>query len=115
MYKNMSREIQTLEFVVKSITDLGALLTLTLQQEIKTEPIDQIEILKQRISNIKDLDDDTKGVLKKMLPALLGSQLPKQNIAYSPIQMHITLTRQIYERLGSPRVGEAMNASLSRS
>jgi hypothetical protein len=46
---------------------------------------------------------------------LLGSQLPRQNIAYSPIQMNITITRQIYERIGSPRVGEVVNVSLSHT
>jgi hypothetical protein len=111
----MSKEMQNLEFIVRSITDHGTLLTLTLQQEIKTEPIDQTEILKQRIDSIKDLDEDTREVMKKILPALLGSQLPRQNIAYSPIQMNITITRQIYERIGSPRVGEVVNVSLSRT
>ncbi|MFQ5941097.1 MAG: hypothetical protein ACE5KA_05295 [Nitrososphaerales archaeon] len=111
----MSKEVQTLEFVLRSITDQGGVLTLTLQQEIKTEPIDQTEILKQRIDSIKDLDTDTKEVMKKILPALLTSQLRKQNIAYSPIQMHITITRQIYERLGSPKVGEAIGVSLSHT
>ena len=111
----MSGDGQTLEFVIRSITDHGSLLTLTLQQEIKTEPIDQAEILKRRIDSVKDLDEDTKEVMKKILPALLASQLPQQNIAYSPIQMNITITRQIYERLGSPKVGEAVNVGLSRA
>jgi hypothetical protein len=111
----MSKERQTLEFVIRSITDHGSLLTLTLQQEIKTEPIDQAEILKRRIDSVKDLDEDTREVMKKMLPALLASQLPQQNIAYSPIQMNVTITKQIYERLGSPKVGEPMNVSLSRA
>jgi len=110
----MTKEMQPLEFVVRSITDQGSLLTLTLQQEIKTEPIDQTEILQQRIDSVKDLDEDTRQVMKKILPALLGSQLPKQNIAYSPIQMHITITRQIYERLGSPKVGESIGVNLTR-
>ena len=110
----MSKEAQSLEFIVRSITDHGAVLSLTLQQEIKTEQISHIDIMKQRIDNIKDLDQDTREVLKKMLPALLGSQLPKQNIAYSPIQMQITITRLIYERMGNPKVGEGMYVSLSR-
>lgn len=104
--------MQTLEFIVRSITDQGNVLTLTLQQEIKTEPVDQTEIMKNRIDSIKDLDDDTREVMKKILPALLGSQM-RQNIAYSPIQMHITITRQIYERIGSPKVGEAIGVTLS--
>jgi hypothetical protein len=110
----MSKEIPTLEFVVRSITDQGSLLTLTLQQEIKTEPIDQIEILKHRIDGIKDLDEDTREVMKKLLPALFGPQIPQRNSAYSPIQMHITITRQIYERLASPKVGETIGVGLSR-
>lgn len=111
----MSKEKQTLEFVIRSITDHGNLLTLTLQQEIKTEPIDQAEILKRRIDSVKDLDEDTKEVMKKILPALMASQLPQQSIAYSPIQMNITVTRQIYERLGTPKVGEAIDVSLSHA
>ena len=109
----MSKERLALEFVVRSITDHGNVLTLTLQQEIKTEPIDQAEILRQRIDGVKDLDEDTRMVMKKILPALLGSQVPQQNIAYSPIQMNISITRQIYERLGSPKVGKMINVSLS--
>jgi len=104
-----------LEFVIRSIADHGSLLTLTLQQEIRTEPIDQAEILKRRIDSVKELDEDTKEVMKKIVPALLASQLPQQNIAYSPIQMNITITRQIYERLGSPKVGETINVSLSHT
>jgi len=111
----MSKESQTLEFVIRSIADHGSLLTLTLQQEIRTEPIDQAEILKRRIDSVKELDEDTKEVMKKIVPALLASQLPQQNIAYSPIQMNITITRQIYERLGSPKVGETINVSLSHT
>ncbi|MEM2761115.1 MAG: hypothetical protein QXU32_13445 [Nitrososphaerales archaeon] len=108
------QETQTLEFVVRSITDQGNILTVTLQQEIRTEPVDQTEILKQRIDSVKDLDEDTREVMKKILPALLGSQLPSRNVAYSPIQMHMTITRQIYERLGSPKVGESLGVSISR-
>ncbi len=111
----MFKEKQALEFVIRSITDHGTLLTLTLQQEIKTEPIDQAEILKQRIDSVKGLDEDTREVMKKILPALMASPMPQQNIAYSPIQMSITITRQIYERLGSPKVGETIVASLSRA
>jgi len=111
----MSKEKQTLEFVVRSITDHGNLLTLTLQQEIRTEPVDQAEVLKRRIDSVKDLDEDTKEVMKKILPALMVQQLPLQNIAYSPIQMNITITRQIYERLGAPKVGEAINVNLSHA
>ncbi len=111
----MFKERQTLEFVIRSITDHGTLLTLTLQQEIRTEPIDQAEILKQRIDSVKGLDEDTREVMKKILPALMASPIPQQNIAYSPIQMNITITRQIYERLGSPKVGEAIGVSLSRA
>ncbi|NMJ87017.1 MAG: hypothetical protein EX285_04155 [Thaumarchaeota archaeon] len=106
--------MQTLEFIIRSITDHGTLLTLTLQQEIKTEPVDMTEILKQRIDSVKDLDDDSRKVMKKILPVLLGSTIPKQNIAYSPIHMSITITSQIYERINSPKVGESINVSLSR-
>ena len=106
--------MQTLEFVVRSITDQGSLVSLTLQQEIRTETVDQMEILKQRIDSIKDLDEDTREVMKKIMPALFGSQIPLRNTAYSPIQMQITITKQIYERLGSPKVGEAIGVSLSR-
>ncbi len=111
----MSKERQVLEFVVRSITDLGNVLTITLQQEIKTEPIDQAEMLKQRIESVKGLDEDTREVMKKILPALMASPIPMQSVAYSPIQMTITITRQIYERLGAPRVGESMNVGLSRA
>src|SRR5574341_905580 len=65
----VSKERLTLEFIIRSITDHGNLLTLTLQQEIKTEPIDQAEILKRRIDSVKDLDEDTRTVMKKILPA----------------------------------------------
>jgi hypothetical protein len=51
--------------------------------------------------------------MKKILPALLASQIPQQNVAFSPIQMNISITRQIYERLGSPKVGEVVNVGLS--
>jgi hypothetical protein len=110
----MSKERLTIEFIIRSITDHGNLLTLTLQQEIKTEPVDQAEILKRRIDSVKDLDEDTRTVMKKILPALLASQIPQQNIAFSPIQMSISITRQIYERLGSPKVGEVVNVGLSQ-
>jgi hypothetical protein len=108
-------QTQVLEFVVRSIADHGNILTLTLQQEIKTEPIDQAEILKRRLDSVKELDDDTKEVMKKILPAILAPQIPPQNIAFSPIQMNITITRQIYERLGNPKVGERIDVSLSHS
>ena len=62
--------MQTLEFIIRSITDHGTLLILTLQQEIKTEPVDMTEILKQRIDSVKDLDDDSRKVMKKILPVL---------------------------------------------
>lgn len=111
----MAKEMQALEFVIRSIADHGSLLTLTLQQEIKTEPVDQAEMLKRRLDSVKELDEDTKEVMKKILPALLASQMPQQNIAYSPIQMNITITRQIYERLGTPKVGERVDVSLSHA
>ncbi len=106
---------ESLEFVIRSITDHGRLLTLTLQQEIRTEPVDQAELLRQKIDSISGLDDDTREVMKKIIPALLATQLPQQATAYSPIQMNITVTRQIYERLGAPKVGETLQVGLSRS
>jgi hypothetical protein len=105
---------QTLEFVVRSITDNGSIIMLTLQQEIKTEPIDQAEILKQRIDSIKELDDDTKEVMKKIIPALIPFQ-QLQHVTYSPIQMNITITRNVYERIGSPKVGDTMLVTISKA
>ncbi len=105
---------QTLEFVVRSITDNGSIIMLTLQQEIKTEPIDQAEILRQRIDSIKELDDDTKEVMKKIIPALIPFQ-QLQHVTYSPIQMSITITRNVYERIGSPKVGDTMLVTISKA
>lgn len=105
---------QTLEFVVRSITDNGSIIMLTLQQEIKTEPVDQAEILKQRIDSIKELDDDTKEVMKKIIPALIPFQ-QLQHVTYSPIQMNITITRNVYERIGSPKVGDTMLVTISKA
>ncbi len=104
---------QTLEFVVRSITDNGSIVMLTLQQEIKTEPIDQAEILKQRIDSIKELDDDTKEVMKKIIPALIPFQ--PQQVTYSPIQMSVTVTRNVYERLGSPKVGDTLLVTMAKA
>ena len=102
----------TLEFIVKSIMDQGRLLTLNLQQEIKTEPIDQAEIIRRRIDSIEGLDEDSKAMMKKVLPAMLAPHIPKQTITISPIQMSITITRQIYERIGKPKVGDAIEVSI---
>jgi len=73
---------QILEFVVRSITDNGSILVLTLQQEIKTEPIDQAEMLRQRIDSIKELDEDTKEVMKKIIPALIPFQQAGSILSY---------------------------------
>lgn len=94
--------------------DQGKLLTLTLQQEIRTEMVDQAEIIKQRIDNIEGLDADSKILMKKILPALLASYTPRQEVIISPIQMSITITKQIYERIGSPKVGEILTVTISK-
>lgn len=104
---------EDLEFVVRSITDNGSLLTLLLQQEIRTEPVDQAEMLRQRIDSIKELDDDTKAVMKKIIPAIVPFQ-QVQHVTYSPIQMSITITRHLYERIGSPRVGDTMIVTIKK-
>ena len=101
-----------LEFTVKSITDQGRLLTLNLYQEIRTEPINQAEIIKQRIDSIEGLDEDSKAMMKKVLPAMLAPHMPKQAVTISPIQMSITITRQIYERIGSPKVGDVIEVNM---
>ncbi len=106
--------MSSLEFTVKSIMDEGRLLTLTLYQEIRTEPIDQAEIIKKRIDSIEGLDEDSKSMMKKLLPALLTPHMPKQTITISPIQMSITITRQIYERIGSPKVGDVIEVNIIR-
>ncbi len=106
--------MSSLEFTVKSIMDEGRLLTLTLYQEIRTEPIDQAEIIKKRIDSIEGLDEDSKSMMKKLLPALLAPHMPKQTITISPIQMSITITRQIYERIGSPKVGDVIEVNIIR-
>lgn len=102
-----------LEFIVRSITDNGSLLTLILQQEIRTEPVDQAEMLKQRIDSIKELDEDTKAIMKKIIPAIVPFQ-NLQHVTYSPIQMSITVTRQVYERIGSPRVGDTLIVTIQK-
>ncbi len=103
-----------LEFIVRSITDNGNLLTLLLQQEIRTEPVDQAEMLRQRIDSIKELDEDTKAVMKKIIPAIVPFQ-HVQHVTYSPIQMSITVTRQVYERIGSPRVGDTLMVTIQKA
>ncbi|MEM4320773.1 MAG: hypothetical protein QW776_05325 [Candidatus Nitrosocaldus sp.] len=103
-----------LEFVVRSITDNGSLLTLLLQQEIRTEPVDQAEMLKQRIDSIKELDEDTKEVMKKIIPAIIPFQ-QVHHVAYSPIQMSITITRHVYERIGSPKVGDILIVTIQKA
>lgn len=104
--------MSSLEFVVKSIIDQGKLITLNLQQEIKTETIDQEELIKQKIDSIEGLDEDSKRLMKKILPAMLSSYLPKQDMVISPIQMSITITRSIYERIGLPKVGDIVEVSI---
>lgn len=104
----------SLEFVVKSIMDQGRLLTLNLHQEIRTEVIDQAEIIKQRIDGIEGLDEDSKAMMKKVLPAMLAPTMPKQSITISPIQMSITVTRQIYERMGAPKVGDIVEVNINK-
>lgn len=106
--------MSSLEFVVRSITDQGRLLTLSLYQEIRTEPIDQAEMIKQRIDSIEGLDEDSKRMMKKVLPAMLAPHMPKQSVTISPIQMNITITRQIYERIGSPRVGDVIEVNMMK-
>lgn len=111
----MSQNKQTLEFIVTMITDQGQYLTLSLRQEIRTEAIDPAEMIMQRIDGIKDVDEDTKTVMKKILPALIPSQTAGQKIAISPIQMNITINRQIYERIGTPKVGETLFVDLGKT
>jgi hypothetical protein len=53
-------------------------------------------------------------MMKKLLPALLAPHIPKQTITISPIQMSITITRQIYERIGSPNVGDIIEVNIIR-
>ncbi|MCS6768777.1 MAG: hypothetical protein RMJ59_07740 [Candidatus Nitrosocaldus sp.] len=103
-----------IEFTVRSITDNGSLLTMLLQQEIRTEPIDQAEMLRQRIESIRELDDDTKEVMKKIIPAIIPFQ-QVQHVTYSPIQMSITITRPVYERIGSPKVGDTLIVTIHRA
>ncbi|MFQ5968992.1 MAG: hypothetical protein ACE5J2_00650 [Nitrososphaerales archaeon] len=111
----MSQNKQILEFMVTMITDQGQYLTLCLRQEIRTEAIDPVEMIRQRIDSIKDVDEDTRTVMKKILPALIPVQTAGQKIALSPIQMNITINRQIYERIGTPKVGEALFVELRKT
>ncbi len=111
----MSQNKQTLEFIVAMITDQGQYLTLSLRQEIRTESIDPVEMIRQRIDSIKDVDEDTKTVMKKILPALIPIQTVREKITLSPIQMNITINRQTYERIGTPKVGEMLFVDLRKA
>ncbi len=106
--------MDNLEFIVRSILDQGRLLTLNLYQEIRTESIDQAALLRERIDNIEGLDEENKNMLKRILPPLLLPHIPSQKTVHSSIQMNITLTEQLYKRIGSPRVGDAVEVVIRK-
>ncbi|AJZ75078.1 hypothetical protein [Candidatus Nitrosotenuis cloacae] len=97
---------------IQQIVDSGAIVQISLAEDVQTEPISQKQMILDSVA--KKLDPELREQVQPLLEAILGAQPTVKIKSYDQTTISITMPKVRYERLGRPQVGEVIEITLSK-
>jgi hypothetical protein len=98
---------------INQMTDTGASISLALSEDVELEPVSQQQMMLEAIDRAVT-DKEVKEQIKPILEAILGSQPQTLVRTYSQTVIQITMPKNRYERMGSPRVGDKVQIDIKK-
>jgi hypothetical protein len=99
---------------INQMTDTGASISLALSEDVELEPVSQQQMMLEAIDRAVT-DKEVKEQIKPILEAILGSQPQTLVRTYSQTVIQITMPKNRYERMGSPRVGDKVQIDIKKA
>src|SRR5919107_4357602 len=103
-----------IRYRINQLTETGANVSLALSEDIELEPVSRQQMILEAIDRAVT-DKDVKQQIRPLLEAILKSQPQTLVKTYSQTVIQITMPKNRYERIGSPRVGDKLLIDIRRA
>lgn len=110
----MHMQNESNRYRINQLTDTGASVALALSEDVELEPVSQQQMMLEAIDRAVT-DKEVKEQIKPILEAILGSQPQTLVRTYSQTVIQITMPKNRYERMGSPRVGDKVQIDIKKA
>ena len=101
---------EVIAYKITQIVDNGNVIQMTLVEDVQTEPLSQKQLIMENVS--KKLDADTKQQVMPLLEAILQAQPTIKLKSYAQTSVAISLTKNRYQQMGRPQVGQKLQVDL---
>jgi hypothetical protein len=105
---------ERIKYRINQLTETGANVSLALNEDIELEPVSQQQMMLEAVDRAVT-DKDVKEQIRPLLEAILKSQPQTLVKTYSQTVIQITMPKNRYERIGSPRVGDKLLIDIRRA
>ena len=99
-------------YKIQQIVDNGNAVQISLIEDVQTEPLSQKQLIVENVA--KKLDEDTKKQVMPLLEAILQAQPTIRVKSYAQTNISITMPKNRYEKMGSPKVGDRIEVDLKK-
>lgn len=105
---------ERIRYRINQLTETGANVSLALSEDIELESVSQQQMMLEAVDRAVT-DKDVKEQIRPILEAILKSQPQTLVRTYSQTVIQITMPKNRYERIGSPRVGDKLLIDIRRA
>ena len=102
------------KYKINQMTDTGTNVSLSLSEDVELEPVSQQQMMLEAIDRTVT-DKEVKEQIRPILEAILSSQPQMLVRTYSQTVIQITMPRNRYQRMGSPRVGDKVEVFIKKA
>ena len=100
-------------YKISQMTDTGTNVSLSLSEDVELEPVSQQQMMLEAIDRTVT-DKEVKEQIRPILEAILSSQPQMLVRTYSQTVIQITMPKNRYQRMGSPRVGDKVEVFIKK-
>ena len=101
-------------YKISQMTDTGTNVSLSLSEDVELEPVSQQQMMLEAIDRTVT-DKEVKEQIRPILEAILSSQPQMLVRTYSQTVIQITMPKNRYQRMGSPRVGDKVEVFIKKA
>lgn len=101
-------------YKISQMTDTGTTVSLSLSEDVELEPVSQQQMMLEAVDRTVT-DKEVKEQIRPILEAILSSQPQMLVRTYSQTVIQITMPKNRYERMGSPRVGDKVEVFIKKA
>ena len=110
----MHTQNESNKYKINQMTDTGTNVSLSLSEDVELEPVSQQQMMLEAIDRTVT-DKEVKEQIRPILEAILSSQPQMLVRTYSQTVIQITMPKNRYQRMGSPRVGDKVEVFIKKA